>query len=167
MLSTPPAFHPEPGSPLIKCLIFLLKITVWLSLVLLLLVCLNRSLNVKKFSRIVCSTLFSYQRFVVSVSQTVSRLFYLISFFVCQALFKFFSNIFELRDFIVVSLTTWILYHIFCLLSTVNFIFSEILFNCLFFKNNYFATVFSYITIGFMLVNHKIQFFQIFLEVYL
>ena len=61
--------------------------------------------------------------------------------------FKFFSNIFELRFCcrFVDDLDT-----LSYLLSFVNceFHFSEILFNCLFFKNNYLRQL-SYITIGF------------------
>ena len=70
-----------------------------------------------------------------SVSQA-ARLFYLISFCLSSTFFKFFSNIFELRFCcrFVDDLDT-----LSYLLSFVNceFHFSEILFNCLFFKNNY------------------------------
>ena len=81
----------------------------------------------------------------MSVSQT-ARLFYLISFCLSSTFFKFFSNIFELRfccRFVDDSDT--LLY----LLSFVNneFHFSEILFNCLFFKNNYLRQL-SYDTTG-------------------
>ena len=49
------------------------------------LVCLNRSLNVKKFSRIVCVSLFSYQGLLrLSLRQLV---YFISSLFVCQALF--------------------------------------------------------------------------------
>ena len=101
--------------------------------------------NVKKFSRIVCVSLFSYQGLLrLSLRQLV---YFISSLFVCQALFKFFSNIFELRFCcrFVDDLDT-----LSYLLSFVNceFHFSEILFNCLFFKNNYLRQL-SYITIGF------------------
>ena len=63
--------------------------------------------------------------------------------------FKFFSNIFELRFCcrFVDDLDT-----LSYLLSLVNkeFLFSEILFNCLLFKNNY-SRQLSYITIGYYL----------------
>ena len=81
----------------------------------------------------------------MSVSQTVC-LFYLISFLFVKHFFKFFSNIFELRfccrfvdDLDILSY----------LLSFVNceFHFSEILFNCLFFENNYLRQL-SYNTTG-------------------
>ena len=79
--------HPEPGSnSLIKCLMHSRQPFGYLSF-LLLLVCLNRSLNVKKFSRIVCVSLFSYQGClsVISFRQLVH---FIISFRSCQALFS-------------------------------------------------------------------------------
>ena len=100
--------------------------------------------NVKKFSRIVCVSLFSYQGLLcLSLRQLI---YFISSLFVCQALFKFFSNIFELRFCcrFVDDLDT-----LSYLLSFVNceFYFSEILFNCLFFKNNYLRQL-SYNTTG-------------------
>ena len=81
----------------------------------------------------------------MSVSQT-ARLFYLISFCLSSTFFKFFSNIFELRFCcrFVDDLDT-----LSYLLSFVNseFLFSEILFNCLLFKNNYLRQL-SYNTTG-------------------
>ena len=81
----------------------------------------------------------------MSVSQT-ARLFYLISFCLSSTFFKFFSNIFELRFCcrFVDDLDT-----LSYLLSFVNceFHFSEILFNYLFFKNNYLRQL-SYDTTG-------------------
>ena len=102
-------------------------------------------------------------RFVVSVSQT-ARLFYLISFCLSSTFFKFFQT-FLSKDFVVVSLTTWILYHIFCLLSTVNFIFLKFFLIVCFLKT-IICDSSVIIPLGVMLVNHKFQFFQIFLEVY-
>ena len=86
--------------------------------------------NVKKFSRIVCVSLFSYQGLLcLSLRQLV---YFISSLFVCQVLFSSFSNIFELRFCcrFVDDLDT-----LSYLLSFVNceFHFSEILFNCLFF----------------------------------
>ena len=97
--------------------------------------------NVKKFSRIVCVSLFSYQGLLcLSLRQLV---YFISSLFVCQALFL---NIFELRFCcrFVDDLDT-----LSYLLSFVNceFHFSEILFNCLFFKNNYLRQL-SYNTTG-------------------
>ena len=90
--------------------------------------------NVKKFSRIVCVSLFSYQGFSFCLSDSsfiLSHLFLFVKYF-----FQVFSNIFELRFCcrFVDDLDT-----LSYLLSFVNcrFHFSEILFNCLFFKNNY------------------------------
>ena len=100
--------------------------------------------NVKKFSRIVCVSLFSYQGFSFCLSDSsfiLSHLFLFVKHF-----FKFFSNIFELRFCcrFVDDLDT-----LSYLLSFVNceFHFSEILFNCLFFKNNYLRQL-SYNTTG-------------------
>ena len=84
--------------------------------------------------------------FRLSVSQT-ARLFYLISFCLSRTFSKFFSNFFEsrFRCRFVGDLDT-----LSYILSFVNyeFHFSEILFNCLFFKNNYLRQL-SYVTIGF------------------
>ena len=113
---------------------------------LLLLVCLNRSLNVKKFSRIVCVSLFSYQGFpLVCFSDSSFILSHLFLF--VKNFFQVFSNFFEsrFRCRFVDDLDT-----LSYLLSFVNceFHFSEILFNCLPFENNYLRQL-NYITIGF------------------
>ena len=112
---------------------------------LLLLVCLNRSLNVKKFSRIVCVSLFSYQGFsLVCFSDSSFILSHLFLF--VKNFFQVFSNFFELRFCcrFVGDLDT-----LSYLLSFVNceFHFSEILFNCFGFENNYLRQL-SHITIG-------------------
>ena len=62
-------------------------------------------------------------------------------------------------------MTTWILYHIFCLLSTVNFIFLKF-FLIVCFSKTIICDSSVIIPLGVMVVNHKIQFFLIFLEVY-
>lgn len=72
--------------------------------------------------------------------------------------FKFFQT-FLSKDFVVVSLTTWILYHIFCLLSTVNFIFLKF-FSIVYFSRTIICDSSVIIPLGFMLVNHKFQFFR-------
>ena len=100
----------------------------------------------------------------MSVSQT-ARLFYLISFCLSRTFFKFFQTFLN-RDFVVVSLTTWILYHIFCLLSTMNFIFLKF-FLIVCFSKTIICDSSVIIPLGVMLVNHKIQIFLDFLEVYL
>ena len=102
-------------------------------------------------------------RFVVSVSQT-AHLFYLISFCLSSSFLSFFQT-FLSYDLVVVSLTTWILYHIFCLLSTVNFIFLKF-FLIVCFSKTIICDSSVIIPLGVMLVNHKFQFFQIFLEIY-
>ena len=56
---------------------------------------LNRSLNVKKFSRIVCVSLFSYQGFSLCLSDSSFILSYLFLF--VKYFFQVFSNFFELR----------------------------------------------------------------------
>ena len=88
--------HPEPGSnSLIKCLIHFSRQPFGYLSFLLLLVCLNRSLNVKKFSRIVCVSLFSYQGFfVLSLRQLV---YFISSLFVCQVLFSSFFKHFWVK----------------------------------------------------------------------
>ena len=63
-------------------------------------------------------------------------------------------------------MTTWILYHIFCLLSTVNFIFLKF-FLIVCFSKTIICDSSVIIPLGVMLVNHKIQIFLDFLEVYL
>ena len=55
-------------------------------------------------------------------------------------------------------LTTWILYHIFCLLSTVNFIFLKFFLIVCFLKT-IICDSSVIIPLGVMLVNHKFQFF--------
>ena len=102
-------------------------------------------------------------RFFRSVSQT-ARLFYLISFCLSSTFFKFFQT-FLSQDFVVVLSTTWILYHIFCLLSTVNFIFLKF-FLIVCFSKTIICNSSVIITLGVVVVNHKIQFFLIFVEVY-
>ena len=62
-------------------------------------------------------------------------------------------------------MTTWILYHIFCLLSTANFIFLKFFLIVCFLKT-IICDSSVIIPLGVMLVNHKFQFFWIFLEVY-
>ena len=58
-------------------------------------------------------------------------------------------------------LTTWILYHIFCLLSTVNFIFLKF-FLIVCFSKTIICDSSVIIPLVVMLVNHKIQIFWIF-----
>ena len=101
--------------------------------------------NVKKFSRIVCVSLFSYQGFpLVCFSDSSFILSHLFLF--VKNFFQVFSNFFEsrFRCRFVDDLDT-----LSYLLSFVNceFHFSEILFNCLFFKNNYLRQL-SYNTTG-------------------
>ena len=74
--------------------------------------------------------------------------------------FKFFQT-FLSQDFVVALLTTWILYHIFCLLSTVNFIFLKF-FLIVCFSKTIICDSSVIIPLGVMLVNHKIQIFWIF-----
>ena len=61
-------------------------------------------------------------------------------------------------------MTTWILYHIFCLLSTVNFIFLKF-FLIVCFSKTIICDSSIIIPLGVMLVNHKIQIFWIILFV--
>ena len=63
-------------------------------------------------------------------------------------------------------MTTWILYHIFCLLSTVNFIFLKF-FLIVCFSKTIICDSSVIIPLGVMLVNHKIQIFLIILFVWL
>ena len=63
-------------------------------------------------------------------------------------------------------MTTWILYHIFCLLSTVNFIFLKF-FLIVYFSKTIICDSSVIIPLGVMLVNHKIQIFLIILFVWL
>ena len=60
-------------------------------------------------------------------------------------------------------MTTWILYHIFCLLSTVNFIFLKF-FLIVYFSKTIICDSSVMIPLGVMLVNHKIQIFLDFLK---
>ena len=98
----------------------------------------------------------------MSVSQT-ARLFYLISFCLSSTFLSFFQT-FLSQDFVVASLTTWILYHIFCLLSTADFIFLKF-FLIVCFSRTIICDSSVIIPLGVMLVNHKIQIFLDFLEV--
>ena len=82
----------------------------------------------------------------------LSHLFLFVKYF-----FKFFQT-FLSQDFVVVLSTTWILYHIFCLLSTVNFIFLKF-FLIVYFSKTIICDSSVIITLGVMLVNHKIQIF--------
>ena len=61
-------------------------------------------------------------------------------------------------------LTTWILYHILCLLSTINFIFLKF-FLIVCFSKTIICDSSVIIPLGVMLVNHKIQIFWIILFV--
>ena len=61
-------------------------------------------------------------------------------------------------------MTTWILYHIFCLLSTVNFIFLKF-FLIVCFSKTIICDSSVIIPLGVMLVNHKIQIFLVILFV--
>ena len=110
--------------------------------------------NVKKFSRIVCVSLFSYQGLLcLSLRQLV---YFISSQIVCQVLFSTFFKLFWWS--FLSLLTTWILYHIFCLLSTVNFIFlKSFLIVC--FLKTIICDSSVIIPLGVMLVNHKFQFF--------
>ena len=63
-------------------------------------------------------------------------------------------------------MTTWIFYHIFCLLSTANFIFLKFFLIVCFLKT-IICDSSVIIPLGVMLVNHKIQIFLDFMEVYL
>ena len=78
---------------------------------------------IKKFSRIVCVSLFSYQGCfaVISLRQLI---YFIISFKSCQALF---SKVFEIFKILSTAVcfcrsvqATWLLYHKFSHLSTVN-----------------------------------------------
>ena len=78
---------------------------------------------IKKFSRIVCVSLFSYQGCfaVISLRQLV---YFIISFKSCQALFSKVFQIFKILSKVVRFCrsvqATWLLYHKFSHLSTVN-----------------------------------------------
>ena len=77
----------------------------------------------KEFSRIVCVSLFSYQGClsVISLRQPV---YFIISFRSCQALFskvfQTFKKLYKVVCFCRSVQTTWLLYHKFSHLSTVN-----------------------------------------------
>ena len=78
---------------------------------------------IKKFSRIVCVSLFNYQGClsVISLRQPV---YFIISFKSCQALFSKVFKIFKILSKVVCFCrsvqATWLLYHKFSHLSTVN-----------------------------------------------
>ena len=78
---------------------------------------------IKKFSRIVCVSLFSYQGCfaVISLRQLI---YFIISFKSCQALFSKVFKIFKILSKAVCFRRsvqiTWLLYHKFSHLSTVN-----------------------------------------------
>ena len=78
---------------------------------------------IKKFSRIVCVSLFSYQGCfaVISLRQLA---YFIISFKSCQALFSKVFQIFKILSKVVRFCrsvqATWLLYHKFSHLSTVN-----------------------------------------------
>ena len=78
---------------------------------------------IKKFSRIVCVSLFSYQGCfaVISLRQLV---YFIISFRSCQALFskvfQTFKKLYKVVCFCRSVQATWLLYHKFSHLSTVN-----------------------------------------------
>ena len=78
---------------------------------------------IKKFSRIVCVSLFSYQGCfaVISLRQLI---YFIISFKSCQALFskvfKIFKTLSKVVCFCRSVQATWLLYHKFSHLSTVN-----------------------------------------------
>ena len=78
---------------------------------------------IKKFSRIVCVSLFSYQGCfaVISLRQLV---YFIISFKSCQALFSKvfqpFKKLYKVVCFCRSVQATWLLYHKFSRLSTVN-----------------------------------------------
>ena len=78
---------------------------------------------IKKFSRIVCVSLFSYQG--CSAVSSLRQLVYIITFGrTCQELFsKVFRSVFQRissPSFFLSVQATWLLYHKFSLLSTVN-----------------------------------------------
>ena len=81
---------------------------------LLLLVCLNRSLNVKKFSRIVCVSLFSYQGFSFCLSDSSFILSHLKSF-----VKYFFSTFFQIL-FLMNLCLAGSLFTLSCLQAFVN-----------------------------------------------
>ena len=84
----------------------------------------------KEFSRIVCVSLFSYQGClsVISLRQLV---YFIISFRSCQALFskvfKTFKKLYKVVCFCRSVQATWLLYHKFSHLSTVNLNFLKII----------------------------------------
>ena len=78
---------------------------------------------IKKFSRIVCVSLFSYQG-CFAVSSLRQLIYFIISFKSCQALFSKVFEIFQTESKVVCFCrsvqATWLLYHKFSHLSTVN-----------------------------------------------
>ena len=78
---------------------------------------------IKKFSRIVCVSLFSYQG-CFAVSSLRQLIYFIISFWSCQALFSKVFEIFQTVSKVVCFCrsvqATWLLYHKFSHLSTVN-----------------------------------------------
>ena len=78
---------------------------------------------IKKFSRIVCVSLFSYQG-CFAVIYLRQLIYFIISFKSCQALFskvfKIFKTLSKVVCFCRSVQATWLLYHKFSRLSTVN-----------------------------------------------
>ena len=78
---------------------------------------------IKKFSRIVCVSLFSYQG-CFAVSSLRQLVYFIISFKSCQALFSKVFQIFKILSKVVCFCrsvqATWLLYHKFSRLSIVN-----------------------------------------------
>ena len=117
--------HPEPGSnSLIKCLMHSRHPT---SLVISRHYCLisfHSKMNcIKKFSRIVCVSLFSYQG-CFAVSSLRQLVYFIISSRSCQALFSKVFEVFQIVSKVVCFCrsvqATWLLYHKFSRLSIVN-----------------------------------------------
>ena len=78
---------------------------------------------IKKFSRIVCVSLFSYQG-CFAVNSLRQLVYFIISFRSCQALFSKVFEIFQILSKVVCFCrsvqATWLLYHKFSRLSIVN-----------------------------------------------
>ena len=78
---------------------------------------------IKKFSRIVCVSLFSYQGCLSAISLR-QPIYFIISFRSCQALFskvfQTFKKLYKVVYFCRSVQATWLLYHKFSRLSTVN-----------------------------------------------
>ena len=113
VLSTPPAFILSQDQTLCKSL-FPLKTTVWLSLVFTVWFIEPFLNDCKEFSRIVCVSLFSYQGSLLHSNFCILSL----HFWSVKNFFQFFRSFFW-SD--IASLTTWTLYHVFSLLSTIIF----------------------------------------------